>query len=251
VRKAAKPAIEVGDELYGYDMANIYDLIYSGRGKDYSAESADVAQLVQQRKPDASSMLDVACGTGSHMVFLKEYFDTVEGVELSEHMIANAKSRIPDMPVHQGDMRDFMLDHTYDAVVCMFSSIGYLRSATELDCTLISLARHLTPGGVVVIEPWHFPEAFIEGYIADDLVKSDGLVVARVSHSARHGDHVPINVHYVVADRESGIQHFTDVHEMTLFTRKQYEAAFERAGCTVEYVKDKRFGCGLFVGVLK
>ena len=73
----------------------------------------------------------------------------------------------------------------------------------------------------------------------------------RVSHSRRHGNEVPIVVHYIDARKDAGIQHFTDVHRMRLFTREQYETAFEKAGCSVEYVGPGRFSCGLFAGVLK
>ncbi|MFF4229243.1 class I SAM-dependent methyltransferase [Streptomyces sp. NPDC001820] len=243
----------MGDEMeaYGSGLAELYELIYAGRGKDYAAESADVTELVQARKPDATSLLDVACGTGGHLVFFKRHFATVEGLELSEHMIAKAGQSMPEVPVHQGDMQDFTLDRKYDAISCMFSSIGYVGSAAELNNTLASLARHLNPGGVIVIEPWYFPEAFLPGYIADDLVRTEDRVTVRVSHSERHGDQVPIIVHYIDARKDAGIRHFTDVHRMHLFTRQQYETAFERAGCSVEYIDRARFGCGLFVGVLK
>ncbi|MFJ1597421.1 class I SAM-dependent methyltransferase [Streptomyces sp. NPDC088261] len=238
------------EDTYGSGLAELYELIYAGRGKDYPAESAAVTDLVRSRMPGASSLLDIACGTGGHLAFFREHFDGVEGLELSEHMIARAATALPGVPVNQGDMRDFDLDRSFDAAVCMFSSIGYLESPDELDRTLKSIVRHLNPGGVVVIEPWYFPEAFLPGYIAEDVIRTDERVTVRVSHSARDGDHVPIVVHYIDARKDAGIGHFTDVHRMSLFTREQYEAAFRRAGCAVEYVAGGLFGCGLFVGVL-
>jgi hypothetical protein len=36
-------------------------------------------------------------------------------------------------------------------VACLFSSMGYVR--TNLDRTLACIARHLNPGGLVLIEP--------------------------------------------------------------------------------------------------
>ncbi|ACY98333.1 MULTISPECIES: class I SAM-dependent methyltransferase [Thermomonospora] len=237
--------------MYEADLAEIYDMVYRGRGKDYAAEAAEVSELVLARRPDAVSLLDVACGTGAHLAFTRERFETVEGLELSEHMIAKAREALPGVPVHRGDMRDFDLGRTYDAAMCMFSSIGYLGSTGELEATLSRLARHLSPGGVLVIEPWYFPERFIDGYIARDLVSCGDRVVARVSHSTRNGRQVPITVHYIVADKSAGIRHFTDLHLMRLFTREEYERAFERAGFAVEYLTDGRFDCGLFVGVLK
>ncbi|MFC8870503.1 class I SAM-dependent DNA methyltransferase [Streptomyces sp. NPDC057148] len=238
-------------EAYGPGLADIYELVYAARGKDYAAEAAEVAALIQDRRPDASALLDTACGTGGHLTFFREHFATVEGLELSEPMAARAALRLPDVALHRGDMRDFTIGRRYDAVTCMFSSIGYTRSTDELNSTLAAMARHLTPGGVIVLEPWYFPERFLPGYIADDLVRTEDRVTVRVSHSVRHGDEVPIVVHYIDALKEEGIRHFTDIHRMRLYTREQYRSAFERAGCSVEYVAPGRFGCGLFVGVLK
>ncbi|MCO1576041.1 methyltransferase domain-containing protein [Crossiella sp. SN42] len=235
--------------MYGADYAEIYDLIYASRDKDYAGESAELAALVRARKPDADSLLDVACGTGGHLAYLKQDFGTLAGLEQSEHMIVRANRAMPEIPVHQGDMRDFHLDQTFDAVVCMFSSIGYVGSTAALDRTLKSCAQHLNPGGVVIIEPWYFPDQFLPGYIADDLVRSPERVTVRVSHSTREGDQVSMTVHYIDAQKDSGIRHHTDVHAMSLFQREQYEAAFEQAGCKVEYLPGGgRFNCGLFIG---
>ena len=46
----------------------------------------------------------------------------------------------------EGDMRSFVLDRTFDAVTCLFSAIGYMRSTAELDdairqCGAISPGR--------------------------------------------------------------------------------------------------------------
>ncbi|WP_309318792.1 class I SAM-dependent methyltransferase [Streptomyces salinarius] len=235
--------------MYGTEFAEIYDLVYAARGKDYAGECAEVVRHVRARRPDAASLLDVACGTGAHLALLRDEFAVVEGLELSEHMIARARAGLPDVPVHQGDMRGFRTGRAYDALTCMFSSIGYVGSPEDLGRALSSMARHLTPGGVLVLEPWYFPEAFLPEYIADDLVRTGDRVVARVSYSAREGDRVPILVHYVDALKGRGIRHFTDVHRMSLFTREQYRTAFERAGCSVEYVEGGPFRCGLFVGV--
>lgn len=235
--------------MYGGDFSTIYDTIYDSRGKDYDAEAAEVMGHIRARRATPGSLLDVACGTGTHMTVFGRHVADVEGLELSEHMIAQARTRLPAARLHHGDMRAFSTGRTYDAVTCMFSSIGYMSDTADLDAAIAAMAAHLTPGGVVVIEPWYFPERFLPGYVARDHAHRDDRVVVRVSHSTRTGDHVPIIAHYLVADPEHGVHHFTDVHRMRLFTRAEYEAAFDRAGCSVDYVPGGRFSCGLFVGV--
>lgn len=235
--------------MYGGDFSTIYDTIYDSRGKDYAAEAAEVMGHIRGRRPAPASLLDIACGTGTHLAVFGRHVVDVEGLELSGHMIAQARIRLPATRLHLGDMRAFSTGRTYDAVTCMFSSIGYMPSTADLDAAIGAMAAHLTPGGVMVIEPWYFPERFLPGYVARDLARREDRVVVRVSHSIREGDHVPIIAHYLVASPEHGVHHFTDVHRMRLFTREQYEGAFDRAGCSVDYVSGGRFSCGLFVGV--
>lgn len=228
--------------------APIYDLIYQGRGKDYAAEAAALAEMIKTRRPEAASLLDVGCGTGLHLQHFAELFGHAEGVELSEDMLTVAKERLPQVPLHVGDMRDFDLDRTFDAVTCLFAAMGHMRTTAELDTATARLVAHLVPGGVVIIEPWWFPENFIPGYIGGDTVREQGYTISRVSHTTRDGLVTTMEVHYLVADAESGVQYFTNAIVNTLFTQEQYEAALIKAGCTVEYVGDGPSGRGRFIG---
>lgn len=236
--------------MYDVDVASVYHRFYrERRGKDYASEVAELAGLIRERMPDASSLLDVACGTGSHLEHFAGEFDEVAGLELSEAMLALARPRLQGIPLHQGDMRDFSLGRRFTAVTCMFSSIGYLSGSAQLDSALSCCARHLVPGGVLVIEPWWFPETFLDGYVAGDVVTVEGQTIARVSHSVRDGHMTRMEIHWVVADATNGPRHLVQQHELTLFEREQYEKAFAQAGCEVEYLQKRQSGPGLFVGV--
>lgn len=233
--------------MYDADLAAVYDLVYRGRGKDYAAECERLTSIIRTLAPHARSLLDVACGTGSHLRLLREEF-AVEGLELSPHMREVAARRAPGVPVHPGDVRDFRLDRRYDAVICMFSSIGYMASTSELTTAITRMAQHLRPGGVLVVEPWYFPGAATAAHVTASIAEEDGHTVIRVSRSVRDGRRVPITVHYLAATAETGIRHFTDDHPMNLYTREEYESAFHAAGCTARYLTEPGFPCGLLVG---
>lgn len=234
--------------MYDDALADVYDAFYHARGKDYAAEAADVLALARARRPDVDSLLDIACGTGSHLRHFALLCPRVEGLELAPDMLDVARRRLPGVPLHEGDMRAFRLPRRFALVTCMFSSIGHLRTDADLTATLERFAAHLRPGGVIVVEPWWFPDTFLSGYVAAEVVKTDGRSISRTSHSVRDNDISRIEVHYVVADAD-GVRHFVDRHEITLFTRAQYEAAFTSAGCRVEYLGGGPSGRGLFVGV--
>lgn len=234
--------------MYDAELADVYDAMYAGRGKDYRAEAAEVAALVRQRHPAAGSLLDVACGTGTHLARFAELFEHVEGLELSPDMLGVAATRLPAVPLHKGDMRDFALGRTFDAVTCMFSSIAYMRDTGELREALAAMTAHLVPGGVLVIEPWWFPETFLPGYVAGDVVTAAGRTLARVSRTVLDGGASVMEAHYLVADAQTPVRHFSVTHVNTLFTREQYEEAFTAAGLAVEYLEGGPSGRGLFAG---
>lgn len=235
--------------MYGAELAEIYEVIHQGKGKDYQAEAEEIARRVRTARPGAATLLDVACGTGAHLRHFSELFPHVEGLELAEPMAAAARRRMPGVPVHTGDMRDFGLGRTFDVITCMFGSIGYASTEAELKSTLACFARHLEPGGVLAIDPWWFPETYLDGYVGGGLSNADGRTVARVSHSTREGDASRMTVHYVVADAESGVRHFVETHLISLFSRERYEAVLAETGFTVEYVPGLHSGRGLFLAV--
>ncbi|MBB1244124.1 class I SAM-dependent methyltransferase [Streptomyces durbertensis] len=235
--------------MYGAQSARIYEAQHRERGKDYVAEAKDVVREIHARMPAARSVLDVACGTGGHAGPFTEVFDEVQGLELSEPMLELAREALPGVPLHQGDMRDFDLGRVFDAVTCLFASIGYVGSEDELRAAIRTFARHTAPGGVVAVEPWWFPETFLDKHVSGDVVRVDGVTVARVSHTVRDGDASRMEVRYLTADPEKGISSFSETHRAMLFTRESYEAAFRDAGLTVDYVPGVQCGRGLFVGV--
>ena len=60
-------------------------------------------------------------------------------------------------------MRSFDLGRRFDAVTCLFSSIGYLLTPEDLEQGIARMAAHVAPGGVLVVEPWFTPDAWRPG----------------------------------------------------------------------------------------
>jgi len=214
-------------EAYGRS-ADAYDLIYDGIGKDYRGEAAEVAELVRARRPGARTLLDVACGTGAHLLHLQDDF-AVEGVELSAHMADRARDRLPGVIVHEGDMRLFDLGRRFDVVTCLFSSIGYTRTPEDLDRALAAMARHLEPGGVLVVDAWLTPDAWTDGHVGAEAATEPGRAVARTARSWRMGRTSVLDMTWVVTT-SAGTDTFTERHELGLFTTEETRASLEGAG---------------------
>lgn len=231
--------------LYGNE-ARVYDAFY--RWKDYAAESSTVAEIIRDREPDAETLLDVACGTGQHLEHLSERFE-VEGLDLSSDMLAIARARLPDVPLHEGNMCDFSLDKKFDAVTCLFSSIGYASSTDDLAHAARCMSDHLVDGGVLVVEPWITPDVFIDPHIAAHYVDEDDLKIARLCHSTRTGKTSRLHFHYLVGTAEEGVRSFEAVEELTLFEHEDYVAALRSADLDVSFDDEGLMGRGLYVGI--
>ena len=228
--------------------ARYYDALYASMGKDYAAEARRVADLVEERKRSpGNALLDVACGTGAHLEHLRERFDC-EGLDVSRQMVERARARLPGVTVHERDMIGFNLDRRFDAIVCLFSAIGYLPNVGRLDQALQSFARHLLPGGVAIVEPWFAPEEWIDGHLHALFVDEPALKVARFNVSRRDGNVSVMNFHYMVASAD-GVRTFVETHRATLFTQADYLAAFAKAGLSATFEQPGLTGRGLYVGV--
>jgi SAM-dependent methyltransferase len=234
--------------MYGPEYLEVYEVTHSNRGKSWPDEALDITTRIRERCPHATSLLDVACGGGPHLQTFATKFDRVAGLEPGVDMRTLARRRLPDVLLHDADMRDFRLPDTFDAVTCLFAAINCLTTVADLRAAVASMAHHLTPGGVLVIEPWWFPERFLDGYIAGDLVREGGRTIARVSRSTREGRATRMEERWLIGD-DGGIREVSEVTMLTMFTRGEYEEAFAAAGCTVAYEEGWLTGRGIFLGV--
>jgi SAM-dependent methyltransferase len=225
--------------------ARLYDAVYSW--KDYAGEAERIHELVQARKPGAASLLDVACGTGAHLAELRRWY-RCEGLDLDADLLAVARERLPDVPLHAGDMRDFDLGRRFDAATCLFSSIGYLMTVEALEAAIAAMARHLAPGGVLVVEPWLSPESVRVPHVAAVFVDEPELKIARVNTIEVDGRRSSFDFQFLVGTPER-VEHFVEHHELALFTHEEHLAAFRAAGLQVEHDEEGLMGRGLYIGV--
>lgn len=222
----------------------LYDVEYAA--KDYAREAETIERIVRDRNADARTLLDVACGTGKHLEHLQERF-ACEGVDLDEGLLDVARRRLPGLPLHRGDMRDFDLGRRFDAVTCLFSAIGFVGGPAGLDAAAHALARHLAPRGALLVEPWITPGEWIPKRPHLLSQEEPGLALARVTLSGLRDERVSTtDMHYLVATAD-GIEHFVEHHELYLFTDDEMRTAFEAAGLRVEHDPEGLIGRGLWI----
>jgi SAM-dependent methyltransferase len=236
------------EEFFMYsESAHLYDAIYLSQGKDYTAEARRIHEFAQQnQKSQGNSLLDVACGTGLHSGYLSEFYQ-VEGVDLDESMLATAREKHPGIPFQSGDMRDFSLGRQFDVITCLFSAIGYMKDIGQLHQAIGNMGNHLKPGGVMFVEPWFTPETWHPGSVHTTFVDQPDLKIVRMNLSERKGNLSFFTFHFLVGTPK-GVEHFSEYHELALFTHDEYLDSFRANNLDVFYDQAGLYGRGLYIG---
>lgn len=226
-----------------FENPDIYDQTYSF--KDYLREANDLVALIDQWNPNASTLLDVACGTGLHLERLSRHFQC-EGLDINHDFLAKASGRFGGK-LHHGDMESFSLQRLYDVVICLFGSISYLQTPDRLARAITCMAQHVAPGGLLVIEPWLTPENFWHGNVKLEVSEQRDRKIASM-YVAKEENGVAILERHFLIGEPTGVRHFVEVHREGLFRGSDIIDPIQSNG--FEIVHDDPFGLhgwGLFV----
>lgn len=127
----------------------------------YADYCAQVHRLIQESAQiPAHSLLNLGCGGGKNVFSLKRAY-AVTGLDVSPQMLALAQSLNPECEFLQGDMRQFDLGRTFDAVL-VDDAIAYMTTRSELRAVFAAAWHHLNPGGVMVVTPDTTRETFVQ-----------------------------------------------------------------------------------------
>lgn len=212
------------------DLAPYYDRLYSF--KDYPGEVERLRAIIDRKfaRP-ARSLLDVGCGTGHHLELLRKWYD-VAGVDASPAMLRVARSRLgPSVPLFRGDMRAFDLGRRFDVLVCLFSAFGYMATPADRARAARNFFRHLTPGGLALIEGWVLPDRWKAGRpVHVQSYVEPRFAIVRVTDATRRGRWTTLAMDYLVAEAGRPTRHFRELHRQPLVPSEEHLRCFRRAG---------------------
>jgi ubiquinone/menaquinone biosynthesis C-methylase UbiE len=226
-------------------LAKYYDALYFKEDL-YAAESKFVIQLIEKYKLNSNNkVLDIACGTGTHIKFFHPRFQ-VSGLDLSADMLAIAGKRYPEITFYQSDMTDFSIDERFGVVLCLYGSIGFVRTRLKLQKALRLFSQHLDQGGVLIFTPWSTLEDFRDTLVSDRIVTSDVQIVRMEKVKCKNKNTVAITYHYLIGENGE-VRYYKGQHPpLRLFSCEEYEDAIKQAGLEiVEIYRGSKVQMGL------
>ena len=141
--------------MEGYDVSTYGDRIaalYDGLYDEMFDKKATVALLVELA--GGGPALELAIGTGRIAIPLSQHGIEVKGIDVSEEMIARLREKPggEHIEVAMGDFADMPIDGEYPLIYLVFNTFfGLFTQEDQVRC-FANVARHLTPGGVFVLE---------------------------------------------------------------------------------------------------
>lgn len=140
-------------EMYGA-FAAVYDRMQYD--VDYNRWIQKIHELVKSYNPGAKRMLELACGTGTIGIGLSKQGYIVEGLDLSEDMLAVAQSKAYDsgvkMRFYHQDMSQFQTKKKYDVIFCMCDGLNYIVDDDQMADVFEAIYNHLTPEGLLIFD---------------------------------------------------------------------------------------------------
>lgn len=116
---------------------------------EYAEETGLFVNAIREHSAsEVKTLLHLGCGAGGNDYIFKKHFE-VTGVDISQNMLEIARRLNPEVAYFHGDMRTIELDGCFDAVAIP-DSIAYMVMEEDLQSALVTVQKHLKPGGVLL-----------------------------------------------------------------------------------------------------
>ncbi len=167
-----------------YNYPQYYDIAFGYRDLDLECDFIE-KQIAVHSRSNNFSLLDIACGTGAHLIELGKRGLDVSGFDISPKMIEYARKKaesngiVADLWVD--NMVSFSSKKTYGCAINLLTGFNYLLRNEDVEEHLKRVGNVLETGGLYIIEMNH-PREFItnEPSTTNSWIESDGAIEVEV-----------------------------------------------------------------------
>ncbi|RVT75877.1 class I SAM-dependent methyltransferase [Flavobacterium sufflavum] len=219
-----------------------YDLLY--QDKKYKAEADYVYNSLKSINSELLTVLELGCGSGNHATFLVANGMKITGLDRSETMVDEAKSKnIPNFSPIKADVTHFKLNQTFDAAISLFHVMSYLTDNKSLINCLKSVYDHLKPGGLFLFDVWFTPAVYSQKpETRIKRLEDNRISIVRIAESVCDVSKNIVNVNFEVLIKDkvtNQLDIIKEVHPMRHFSIPELELLAKITG--FELVKTEEF----------
>lgn len=200
------------------EYSKVYDLLYGD--KDYASEGAYVHNMIKKYNPNARTILNLGCGTGSHDLILQEFGYSCVGVDFSETMLARAQEKAELRSTHNlefvhGDVRSIRLSKKFDAVISLFHVLSYQTSNEDISAVFVTADEHLQRNGIFVFDCWYGPAVLSDRpAVRLKQFEDDTIHVTRIAEPKMFPNANLVEIHYTLFVKDKRVDHLAELHEV-------------------------------------
>jgi SAM-dependent methyltransferase len=175
------------------------------------------------RKRGAKTVLDLACGTGSQVLWLARRGFRVVGRDINSKMLAIARRKAPAADLGRGDMRTARVGQ-FDAVLTISNAVGHL-TRSDFRLAMRNIRANLATGGVYVFDIYNLD--FLRR--GDNLSK---LTVDWIRKGFRHVQYSTLDAHGVLASFTTILSRTVtrNVTTLQVYTTDELKVMLRRSG---------------------
>jgi SAM-dependent methyltransferase len=138
-------------KLNGMPSYEAFGKFYDAVMGDRSEAAEHLSKLIREANPNARTVLELGCGTGSMLKHLQDSY-RASGLDMSSRMLSIARKKIPRTKLFRQDMANFQLDDRFDVIFCVFDSINHIRHFSDWKRVFRRARQHLSPRGCFIFD---------------------------------------------------------------------------------------------------
>jgi SAM-dependent methyltransferase len=173
-----------------YDAIPEFGMLYDAVPM-YNART-DALFYVEEAARTTGRVLELGCGTGRVLIPIARKGRTIVGVDGSREMLARCAEKLAAEPedvrrratLHHADLRDFDLGGTFSLAISPFRVFQQVTTIDDQLHFLSAAARHLEPGGRLVLDVFNPSFERLVGWRGDEIedTPAQRLADGRIFH---------------------------------------------------------------------
>lgn len=212
-------------------LAEIYDHVM--RHVDYVHWSSYIESLFERHQATPTTLLDLACGTGSLAIELHRRGYDVAGADGCNEMLEVARQKVAKLeyPIsfHHRNLLDLHDLPTFDVVLCLYDSINYMMNLEDMAKAFDMMHAVVKPGGLVVFDVCTESNSIQHFNDMKEEDAGDGFTYVRHSYFKAGIQYNKFDIHFEIDDTWA-----QEVHQQRIYPLADVEAVLENSSFEVE-----------------